>query len=361
MRARGRAAAPNQANRPLAAKCSYMLAADYKRAGMIVDDELNAALVRPLQPGVVLHTVIDACHSGTGARCRQRPRGTTSVGDHLRGGPPRSWSVRCKGTACLPVPRLQLRHTRFGPLDRRRRRRLRAAPICIGPALDLPYQTKADAAGRFYWKGKRRHKGTAGGIALQFGACLDAQVAQDTAKLSGSAYTGAATYSFIEAIERWAGRAAPAGPREGPGPAGRGWYCRDGATRRCCTAADLAAHAGSLQRRGSGLARAIASTHTARLPPFRTARYGTQQSYSVLLQHMMETLRKHSGGSGAGVGALTGALLPAVAGGLSGGVGGAVGGLLMSFLTGPGVAGRNQTPVMCCSMPLDLNNTPLMI
>ena len=76
---------------------------------------------------------------------------------------------------------------------------------------------------------------------------------------------------------------------------------------------------------------------------------------------MMETLRKHSGGSGAGVGALTGALLPAVAGGLSGGVGGAVGGLLMSFLTGPGVAGRNQTPVMCCSMPLDLNNTPLMI
>jgi len=35
---------------------------------MIVDDELNAALVKPLCPGLVLHAVIDACHSGTGGR-----------------------------------------------------------------------------------------------------------------------------------------------------------------------------------------------------------------------------------------------------------------------------------------------------
>jgi hypothetical protein len=39
--------------------------ADYKSAGQIVDDELNQLLVRPLPPGVNLHAVIDACHSGT--------------------------------------------------------------------------------------------------------------------------------------------------------------------------------------------------------------------------------------------------------------------------------------------------------
>lgn len=202
-----------------------ILPTDYKRTGMIIDDELNAALVRPLRPGVTLHAVIDACHSGT--------------------------------------------------------------------ALDLAYQTKVDGAGHFLWKGKRRQKGTAGGTVFQLGACLDEQVAQDTSKLSGgSAYTGAATYSFIEAIER----------------------------------------------------------------------YGTNQTYAVLLQHMMETLRKHSAGSG-GAGGGLGSMLPAVvAGGLSGGVSGLVGGLMMSFLTGSAVAGgRQQTPVMCCNAPMDLNNTRLLI
>ena len=35
------------------------------QAGQIVDDELNAVLVNPLGPGVRLHAVIDACHSGS--------------------------------------------------------------------------------------------------------------------------------------------------------------------------------------------------------------------------------------------------------------------------------------------------------
>ena len=33
--------------------------------GNIRDDEINDALVRPLVPGVTLHAVVDACHSGT--------------------------------------------------------------------------------------------------------------------------------------------------------------------------------------------------------------------------------------------------------------------------------------------------------
>eukprot|EP00882_Tetradesmus_deserticola_P021480 GHRQ01023253.1.p1 GENE.GHRQ01023253.1~~GHRQ01023253.1.p1 ORF type:complete len:144 (+),score=23.04 GHRQ01023253.1:197-628(+) len=42
-----------------------ILPSDFKRAGVIVDDDLNAMLVRPLAPGVTLHALVDACHSGT--------------------------------------------------------------------------------------------------------------------------------------------------------------------------------------------------------------------------------------------------------------------------------------------------------
>lgn len=38
---------------------------DYARSGVIVDDDLNKMLVRPLGPGVTLHAVMDCCHSGT--------------------------------------------------------------------------------------------------------------------------------------------------------------------------------------------------------------------------------------------------------------------------------------------------------
>jgi hypothetical protein len=42
-----------------------ILPTDFKKAGVIVDDDLNAMMVRPLMPGVTLHALIDACHSGT--------------------------------------------------------------------------------------------------------------------------------------------------------------------------------------------------------------------------------------------------------------------------------------------------------
>ncbi|PWA72815.1 putative, Caspase-like domain protein [Artemisia annua] len=38
---------------------------DYKQAGMIVDDDINAIIVAPLTYGVTLHSVIDTCFSGT--------------------------------------------------------------------------------------------------------------------------------------------------------------------------------------------------------------------------------------------------------------------------------------------------------
>lgn len=43
-----------------------LLPLDHRHAGAIVDDELNKELINPLGPGVTLHAVIDACHSGSG-------------------------------------------------------------------------------------------------------------------------------------------------------------------------------------------------------------------------------------------------------------------------------------------------------
>ncbi len=42
-----------------------ILPTDHRQAGQIVDNELNHALVNPIPPGVRLHAIIDACHSGT--------------------------------------------------------------------------------------------------------------------------------------------------------------------------------------------------------------------------------------------------------------------------------------------------------
>jgi hypothetical protein len=42
-----------------------ILPCDHGSVGMIVDDELNAALINPLQANVKLHALIDACHSGS--------------------------------------------------------------------------------------------------------------------------------------------------------------------------------------------------------------------------------------------------------------------------------------------------------
>ncbi|GAB2269566.1 hypothetical protein Dimus_004486 [Dionaea muscipula] len=38
---------------------------DFATKGMILDNDINAMIVRPLKKGVTLHAIIDACHSGT--------------------------------------------------------------------------------------------------------------------------------------------------------------------------------------------------------------------------------------------------------------------------------------------------------
>ncbi|KAJ4727312.1 metacaspase 1 [Melia azedarach] len=110
---------------------------DFETQGMIVDDEVNAMIVRPLPHGVKLHSIIDACHSGTVLDlpflCRMNRDGQYVWEDHR----PRSG----------------------------------------------------------VWKG------TSGGEAISFSGCDDNQTSADTSALSKITSTGAMTYCFIQAIE----------------------------------------------------------------------------------------------------------------------------------------------------------------
>ncbi|CAH2078010.1 unnamed protein product [Thlaspi arvense] len=115
-----------------------LLPVDHATSGVIVDDEINATIVRPLPYGVKLHAIVDACHSGT--------------------------------------------------------------------VMDLPYLCRMDRLGKYDWEDHRppsgMWKGTSGGEVFSFTGCDDDQTSADTPQLSGSAWTGAMTYAFIQAIER---------------------------------------------------------------------------------------------------------------------------------------------------------------
>lgn len=111
---------------------------DFETQGMIVDDEINAAIVRPIPHGVKLHAIIDACHSGT--------------------------------VLDLPFLCRMDRNGRYVWEDHRPRSGV--------------------------WKG------TSGGEVISFSGCDDDQTSADTSALSKITSTGAMTFCFIQAIER---------------------------------------------------------------------------------------------------------------------------------------------------------------
>uniref|UniRef100_A0A803M4K6 Peptidase C14 caspase domain-containing protein n=1 Tax=Chenopodium quinoa TaxID=63459 RepID=A0A803M4K6_CHEQI len=146
---------------------------DFETQGMIVDDEINAAIVRPLPRGVKLHAIIDACHSGTVLDlpflCRmsrlfidiniKRWAGGGGKSDEAKG----RWS----GGA--------------------------AAVVSIR------------RSGQYFWEDHRPRsgvwKGSNGGEVISISGCDDDQTSADTAALSQVTSTGAMTYCFIKAIE----------------------------------------------------------------------------------------------------------------------------------------------------------------
>lgn len=110
---------------------------DFETQGMIIDDEINATIVNPLPRGVKLHSIIDACHSGT----------------------------------VLDLPYLCR-------MDK------------TGKYVWEDHRPKSGV-----WKG------TNGGEVISFSGCDDDQTSADTSALSKVTSTGAMTYSFIQAIE----------------------------------------------------------------------------------------------------------------------------------------------------------------
>ncbi|KAL0335110.1 UNVERIFIED_CONTAM: Metacaspase-1 [Sesamum radiatum] len=115
-----------------------LLPVDYETEGRILDDELNATIVRPLPTGATLHSIIDTCFSGTFVDlpnvCRMNREGYYKWEDHR-----------------VPHP----------------------APF----------------------------KGTSGGIAIGISACDDHQNSGDTTAFTGIP-TGALTYSFVKILEQ---------------------------------------------------------------------------------------------------------------------------------------------------------------
>ncbi|XP_072973540.1 metacaspase-1-like [Typha angustifolia] len=111
---------------------------DFEENGMIIDDEINETIVRPLPQGAKLHAIVDACHSGT-------------VLD---------LSFLCR-------------------MDR-----------------DNQYVWEDHRPRSGTWKG------TNGGEAFCFSGCDDAQTSADTSVLSKVTPTGVMTYCFIQAIEQ---------------------------------------------------------------------------------------------------------------------------------------------------------------
>lgn len=110
---------------------------DFETQGMIVDDEINATIVKPLPLGVKLHAIIDACHSGT----------------------------------VLDLPFL-CRMSRSG---------------------QYVWEDHRPRSGM--WKGSN------GGEVISISGCDDDQTSADTSALSKITSTGAMTFCFIEAIE----------------------------------------------------------------------------------------------------------------------------------------------------------------
>ncbi|XP_061365474.1 metacaspase-1-like [Gastrolobium bilobum] len=110
---------------------------DYEHEGKILDDEINATIIRPLPHGAKLHALFDTCFSGTVLdlpfMCRMNRKGYYGWEDH--------------------------RNPRAG------------------------------------------YKGTGGGLAVCISACDDDGNAADTSAFSGMESAGALTYSFIQAMQ----------------------------------------------------------------------------------------------------------------------------------------------------------------
>ncbi|KAK9721647.1 Ca(2+)-dependent cysteine protease [Basidiobolus ranarum] len=142
-----------------------ILPVDYKRAGQIVDDEINAILVRRLPPGVRLTAVFDSCHSGT---AMDLPYVYSSQG-------------KLKEMNPMALAGQSLQRAMLDPF---------AAVSMLGNVL----------GGKNKAKQNQQTKSSVADV-IMFSGCKDSQYSADTSQ-AGFGNTGAMSYAFITALTR---------------------------------------------------------------------------------------------------------------------------------------------------------------
>ncbi|ORY06989.1 hypothetical protein K493DRAFT_332938 [Basidiobolus meristosporus CBS 931.73] len=148
-----------------------ILPVDYKQAGEIVDDEINAILVRRLPPGVRLTAVFDSCHSGT---VMDLPYVYSSHG-------------KLKEMNPMALAGHSLQRAMLDPASA-------MSPIAVVSLLG----NMLDAKGK-----ERRNQEAKSSVAdvIMFSGCKDYQTSADTSQ-EGFGNTGAMSYAFITALSR---------------------------------------------------------------------------------------------------------------------------------------------------------------
>ncbi|XP_028085477.1 metacaspase-1-like isoform X2 [Camellia sinensis] len=142
---------------------------DFMTAGMILDNDINNTIVKPLKEGVKLHAIIDACHSGT----------------------------------ILDLEHVYDRkHHRF-----RARKHGCGYEYGTGTSAGTPIRqnSKKVRYGKWWVDNKPTsgvRKSTDGGLAISLSACGDDQIAADTTAFSRNEMTGAMTYIFDQIIRQ---------------------------------------------------------------------------------------------------------------------------------------------------------------
>ncbi|ORX88438.1 hypothetical protein K493DRAFT_341283 [Basidiobolus meristosporus CBS 931.73] len=142
-----------------------ILPVDYKRAGQIVDDEINAILVRRLPPGVRLTAVFDSCHSGT---AMDLPYVYSSQG-------------KLKEMNPMALAGQSLQRAMLDPLS---------AVSMIGNVF----------GGKNKAKQNQQSKSSVADV-IMFSGCKDYQYSADTSQ-AGFGNTGAMSYAFITVLSR---------------------------------------------------------------------------------------------------------------------------------------------------------------
>ncbi|RKP24669.1 peptidase C14, caspase domain-containing protein [Syncephalis pseudoplumigaleata] len=146
-----------------------ILPLDYKRAGQIVDDEINAIMVRPLPPGCRLTAIFDSCHSGTamdlpflyderGQLVKSSPK--KKVTQSLQQASKQYLSGNLMGAVSALTSSLQSMQSG-------------------GQATKITQETRASM-----------------GDVIMFSGCMDSQTSADTS-VQGYGATGAMSYAFI--------------------------------------------------------------------------------------------------------------------------------------------------------------------